>query len=142
MIFFLWGYKCDIASYTDDNTPYASDISSNLVLKKLESSTHDLSCWFKENPMKASPDKSHPLVTTNALTSVNINGLQITSNTEEKSLGIKFDSKVSFENHVSSLCKKASQKIHALTRIVNYMNLSKRKALMKTFVISQLTTAH
>ena len=47
------------------------------------------------------------------------------------------DSKLSFENHVSSLCKNASQKLHALTRIVNYMNLSKRKALMKTFVISQ-----
>ena len=87
--------------------------------------------------MKANPSKCHLLVTTNALTSVNINGFQITSSTEEKLLGIKFDSKLSFENHVSSLCKKASQKLHALTRIVNYMNLSKRKALMKTFVISQ-----
>ena len=87
--------------------------------------------------MKANPDKCHLLVTTNTLTSVNINGFQITNSTEEKLLGIKFDSKLSFENHVSSLCKKASQKLHALTRIVNYMNLSKRKALMKTFVISQ-----
>ena len=22
---FLWDYKCDIASYADDNAPYASD---------------------------------------------------------------------------------------------------------------------
>ena len=87
--------------------------------------------------MKPNPDKCHLLVTTNTLTSVNINGFQITNSTEEKLLGIKFDGKLSFENHVSSLCKKASQKLHALTRIVNYMNLSKRKALMKTFVISQ-----
>ena len=77
------------------------------------------------------PDKCHLFETTNALTSVNINGFQITSSTKEKLLDL------SFENHVSSLCKKASQKLHALTRIVNYMNLSKRKALMKTFVISQ-----
>ena len=87
--------------------------------------------------MKTNPDKCHLLVTTNTLTSVNINGFQIKNSTEERLLGIKFDSKLSFENHVSSLCKKASQKLHALTRIVNYMNLSKRKALMKTFVISQ-----
>ena len=87
--------------------------------------------------MKANPDKCHLLVTTNTLTSVNINGFQITNSNEEKLLGIKVDSKLSFENHVSSLSKKASQKLHALTRIVNYMNLSKRKALMKTFVISQ-----
>ena len=90
-----------------------------------------------ENHMIANPDKCHFFVTTNALTSVNINGFQITNSTEEKLLGIKFRSIFSFENHVSSLCKKASQKLHALTRIVNYMNLSKRKALMKTFVISQ-----
>ena len=135
--FFWWDYKCNIASYADDNTPYTSDISLNLVLEKLESSTHDLFRWFKENHMKANPDKCHLLVTTNTLTSVNINGFQIANSTKEKLLGIKFDSKLSFENHVSSLCKKASQKLHALTRIVNYMNLSKRKALMKTFVISQ-----
>ena len=88
--------------------------------------------------MKANPDKCHFLVKTNALTSVNINGFQITKSTKKKLLGIKFDSKLSSENHVSSLCKKASQKLHALTRIVNHLNLSKRKALMKTFV---LTTA-
>ena len=108
-----------------------------MVLEKLKSSTRDLFRWFKENHIKVNLDKCHLLVATNALTSININGFQITNSTEEKSLGIKFDSKLSFENHVSSLCKKASQKLHALTRIVNYRNLSKRKALMKTFVISQ-----
>ena len=134
----LWDYKCNIASYADNNTPYTSDISLNLVLEKLESSTHDLFRWFKENQMQANPDKCHLLVTTNELTSVNIKGFQITNSNKEKLLGIKFDSTLSFENHVSSFCKNASQKLHALlTRIVNYMNLSKRKALMKTFVISQ-----
>ena len=87
--------------------------------------------------MKANPDKCHLLVTTNALTSVNINDFQITNSIEEKLLGINFDRELSFENNISSLCKKASQKLHALTRIVNYMNLSKRKAPMKTFLISQ-----
>ena len=106
-----------------------------MVLEKLE---HDLFRLFKENHhMKANPDKYHLLVTISALTSVNINGFQIINSTEEKLLGIKFDSELSFENHVSSLCKKASRKLHALTRIVNYMNLFKRIDLMKTFVISQ-----
>ena len=86
-----------------------------MVLEKLERSTHDIFRWFKENYMKANPDKCHLLVTNNALTFVNINGFHITNSTEEKLLGIKFDSKLSYENHVSSL--KASQKLHALTRI-------------------------
>ena len=124
MWFNFWDYKCDIASYADNNTPYTSDISLNLILEKLESSTHHLFRWFKENHMKANPDKYNLLVTTNALTFVNINSFQITNSTEEKLLGIKFDSKLSFQNHASSLCKKASQKLHALTRIANYVNLS------------------
>ena len=124
MWFNFWDYKCDIASYADNNTPYTSDISLNLILEKLESSTHHLFRWFKENHMKANPDKYNLLVTTNALTFVNINSFQITNSTEEKLLGIKLDSKLSFQNHASSLCKKASQKLHALTRIANYVNLS------------------
>ena len=106
-------------------------------MEKLESSIHDLFRWFKENHMKADPDRSHLLVTTKALTSININSFQITNSTEEKLLGIKFGSILSFENHVSSLCKEASQKLHALTKIANYMNLSKQKAFMKKFVVSQ-----
>ena len=51
--------------------------------------------------------------------------------------GNKFNNILSLENHVSSFCTKASQKLHALTWIVNHKNLSKRKALMKTSVISQ-----
>ena len=81
-----------------DNTQKTSDMSLNLVLEILESSTHGIFRWFKENHMKANPDKRHFLVTTNASTSV-INGFQITNRTQEKLLIIKFDSKLSFENH-------------------------------------------
>ena len=73
------------------------------------------------------------MVTTNATTSVNINCFQIRNITEENLRGIKFHSKLSFENHVPSLCKKASQKLHAITQIVNYVSLSKRLTFMKTF---------
>ena len=135
---FLWDYNCDLASYADDNTTYISDISLNLFLEKLESSTHDLFRWFKKNHMKANPDKCLLLVTTNSLTSVNINGFQITNRTEKKLLGIKFDSKV----HVSSLFKKLSQKLHALTRIVNDMNFPKENLLRKHLPYCSLTTAH
>ena len=80
----------------------------------LESSTHDLFRWFKENHRKANPDKCHLLVTTKASISLNVNGFQI-KNSKEKLLGIKFDSKLSFENHVSSICKKSTQTLHAPT---------------------------
>ena len=73
---------------------------------------------------------------TNAV-STNIEEFVITNSNDEKLLGIKTDNKLLFENHASSLCKKTSQKLHALARIVNNMDLSKRKCLMKAFVTSQ-----
>ena len=57
----------------------------------------------------------------------------------KKNLGIKIDTKLSFENHISSLCKTASQKLNALARTANYMDLSERKWLMKAFVTSQFS---
>ena len=38
---------------------------------------------------------------------------------------------------ITSLCKKASQKLHALARITHYMDFEKRRSLMKAFVIFQ-----
>ena len=129
---FFKNYECDIASYADDNTPhtYGSDLYT--VLSKLKNCTDSLFTWFKENHMKANGGKCHLLVTV----SNNIDGRNVTNKKEQKLLGIKFDSFLSFKGHITSL-KKASQKLHALARIVNYMDLHKRKVLMKAFITSQ-----
>ena len=67
---------------------------------------------------------------------MNIEEFVIKKSNAEKLLGINMDTKLSFQNHISSLCKKASQKVHAFARIIIYIDLSKRKFLTKTFVTS------
>ena len=54
-----------------------------------------------------------------------------------KPLGVKIDTKFSFENHISLLCKKASQKLHALSRVLDLMDLVRRKSLIKAFITSE-----
>ena len=51
--------------------------------------------------------------------------------------GISIDTTVSFGHHIRSLCKKASQKLHALARIAHYMDFEKRRSLMNAFEMSQ-----
>ena len=46
-----------------------------------------------------------------------------------KSLGVTIDNDFSFPNHNLNLCSKTSQKIHALSRAVNYMTLDRKKIL-------------
>ena len=87
--------------------------------------------------MKSNNDKCHLLVATEKSVSINIDG----SNVTNKLLGIKFDSSLTFEGHITNLCKKASQKLQALAGIVNYMDLAKRKVLMKAFLTSPFSRA-
>ena len=88
--------------------------------------------------MKANADKFHLLVTSDTDVTAKIGELDLKNSREEKLLVVKIDSKPSFENHVSSPCKNASQKLHALRRVINFMDLAKRKSLMKVFITTQL----
>ena len=91
----------------------------------------------QRNHMKANTDKSHFLVTKDTDVTVKVGEFNVKNNRKENLLGIKIDSNLSFENHVYSLCKKTSQKLHALTRVVCFMDLAKRMSLMKAFITSQ-----
>ena len=128
---------CDIASYADDNTQYTSDFNLEEVIPKLKLTTKRLFEWFKNNHMKANADKCHLLVTRDTDVTAKIGEFDVKNSREKKLRGAKIDSKLFFENHVSSLCKKANKKLYALARAVNFMDLSKRKSLMKAFITSQ-----
>ena len=93
--------------------------------------------WFDFNYMKIHSGKSHILFSGNDNVSANIDYHTIISENKNELLGIILDSKLSFEDHINNLCKKASQKLNTLARIAPYMCLEKRKTVMKAYVASQ-----
>ena len=104
----------DIASYADDNTPYVIADNIDGVIKSLEEASEILFKWFNDNLMKINADKCHLLVTANNTIKIKKGNFDITNSKSEKLLGVKFDHKLSFDDHISELCKKASSKIHVL----------------------------
>ena len=52
-------------------------------------------------------------------------------------LGITFDKKLAFKQHIEDLCKKANQKLHALARVSYFMDPAKIETLMNAFIKSQ-----
>ena len=58
-----------------------------------------------------------------------------------KLLGIHIDNKLTFEPHVRSLCKKASQKLNAFARIACSLKFHQRKLVLNTFITSQFSYA-
>ena len=55
----------------------------------------------------------------------------------EKILGINVDKKLKFNTHVTKLCKKASQKLHALARMSNFMSVNQKQLIINAFIYSQ-----
>ena len=129
----------DIASYANDNTPYVVADNIDGVMKSLEEASEILFKWFNDNLMRIKADKCHLLVSTNNIVKIKIGNFDITNSKSEKLLGVKFDHKLSFDDHISELCKKASRKINALSRVASYMNISKRRILMNAFFKSQFS---
>ena len=68
--------------------------------------------------------------------SIEVDGYTIKNSKSVKLLGIKLDNKLTFNEHVNTLCTKASQKIHALARVSNYMSLKQRRSIMYAFISS------
>ena len=51
---------------------------------------------------------------------------------EEVILGITIYDKLAFDNHIKSICRKAGQKLSALSRISPYLKTNKKELLIKS----------
>ena len=132
MFYFLENHE--LANYADYSTPFSAKRNHKLVIEELETSSSILFKWLQTNYMKVNTDKSHLLLSGNNKL---IDNKLIESENEQVLLGVTIDSNLSFEKHINNLYKKASQKLNALARISGYINLQKRRVIMKSFIISQ-----
>ena len=67
------------------------------------------------------------------ITAIFLQVLIIKNSECERLLGVKFDSKHTFDQLIFDLCEKAGRKVNALVRNTRYMNLPKQRLLMNSF---------
>ena len=120
MFYFLEGF--DVAKYGEDSTPYFAGENAEFVVQL----STILFEWLNNNYMKVDAGKSHLLLSGNSRATARINNNYIDSEDKQVLLGITAVSNLTFENHINSICKKASQKINALARNTPYINIQKR----------------
>ena len=107
------------------------------VIKILEDTGENLIKWFSDNQMRLNTDKCHVLLNSQGPNTIKIVNLCIKNSTCENILGINFDYKLKFTNHIVEICKNASRKLNGFARIAPYMGIRKRRTLMNTFFKSQ-----
>ena len=64
---------------------------------------------------------------------------KLSSTCSENFFGIKIDNKLTLEEHIEGLCKKASQKVSAVARISSLMRFEQRKRIVNLFITSHFS---
>ena len=55
----------------------------------------------------------------------------------QKLLGVEIDRTLNFNDHVRILCNKAGKKLSVLARLSNFMSITQKRIIMKSFIESQ-----
>ena len=106
------------------------------LITSLVQASNGLFKWFKSNILKSNADKCHLLVSINEGVSMNIDEFNTDKSDTEKLLGVKVDGKLTFDGHISDICKKANIKSSAFARVTPYIGIAKKRILMNTFFVS------
>ena len=73
-------------------------------------STSKLFYWFKNNHFKANPGKSQISLSTKRPEIASIDEITLAASSHEILLGVTLDSELKFENYITVLCLKVSNK--------------------------------
>ena len=138
---YLWLSKTDSLNFADDNTISAAENTIEKLNSTSELDSQAAIDWFKINEMIVNPDKFQATVVTKNCRmkdsySLNINEQTINSEDCVKLLGIEIDNTLSFEKHISNLCKKASNQLNAIGRVQKHMGFREKEVLLNSFVLS------
>ena len=126
-------------NFSDDNTISAAERTIENPISTLETEIQAAIEWFKLNEMIVNPEKCQPIVVKkNAKMKdsypLNINDQTIDSENSVKLLGIEIDNNLSFEQHISTLYNKLSNKLNAIGRIQKFMGFKEKEVILNSFL--------
>ena len=88
-----------------------------------------------DNQLRANDSKCHVLLSTEEHVQVKTGAAQIENNPIKRKV-TRCDAKLSFEKHIEQIYAKARTKLKVLERIAPFMNIKKKKVLMKAVCLS------
>ena len=141
---FLFLERTNICNFADDNTIYRCDSVLEIILEDLQHDMKILLNWFKINSMKPNPKKFQFMILgkgSRLPVILNINNIKIRESQKVILLGLTIDNCLTFKDHIDTLCRNASYKLHALRRIRKYLTPDKAKVLYNAFINSQFSYA-
>ena len=132
-----------IFMYADHHQIFASGSSTSIIEGKLLSEGHKITRWYKENLLKVNVQKYQSMLLGAESEANNINlhidGVNIEQLKSTKLFGVLLDSELHFSEHISSVCKKASQQMGVLRRLRKLIPTHAKLQLYKAAILPHLT---
>ena len=129
----------NLHNFADDNTITETGETVQELINLLQVKTEEAINWLDLNNMIANPDNFKAIIlskeklNTNDIT-FNFKGQNISAKEEVDLFGITIDNKLTFETHISRLCRKAAGQLNALKRLSYYIPVETRKSLVEAFI--------
>ena len=129
----------EFCNFAYDTTFFACDKDLKTLITRLKHDSNLAIEWFESNYVKQNQDKCHLLVSGYKHENIwaRIAEVKIWDSSKQTLLGVVIDKDFSFNEYVSSLCKKAGRKLSVLSRLSNLMSFQQRRLLLKSFVEAQ-----
>jgi len=129
---------CDIYNYADDNTLSYSHSDPEVIKTRLEMASNVAITWFSQNYMKTNPSKFQAICFSRNNISLDLNICNTIIKTDKtvKLLGIELDNRLSFTQHVTTICKKAARQVNALYRISKDLDYDSKLKIYESFIMS------
>ena len=134
--------------YADDTQIYislsTSDASSSL--QQLRTCIDDIFCWMTESRLKLNADKTEFLIIgthrqrdkIKTLFPIPLLNQHVMPAVSTRNLGVIFDDKLNFREHISQICRTCFYHIRDLRRIRRYLPVSVAKTIATALVTSRL----
>ena len=136
---FLFVSSSCLSNYADDNTLYDSGFNLEEVKNCLSTDFVAVTKWFYENFTTLNAGKCHFMCLWKGTENetFNFKGLVMKNSKEQTIFGVSIDNKLTFKSHIKNSCKKASQKIGALSKLSNYPNDYQKRLVLNFTVKSE-----
>ena len=135
-------------SFADDTELYQSASLTEVdgLIVKIQDCIADLKTWMTINKLQLNDDKTefmlacpkkflgHPSLPT----SVNVNNTSVSFSLSVRSLGVTLDQNLSFQQHVSNICRSAYLELRRISSIRHYLSTEATKTLVCAFVLSKI----
>ena len=127
-----------VCNFADDNALCYCGETTESVIKNLQSDLKIVMKWFRNNEMMTNPEKFQSMwLGKHKPLKTEIEGFQLESAKSVNLLGITIDHNLTFDTHVSNICKTFSTKVKSLNRIRSALDEKQAKLLYHSFILSR-----